>query len=124
MIKLIISGPVDRFALIKPTIVSLRGYAGASIKRVVAIRPLPQYPFRITDIRARSGRFIRFDLKDDTQPGKNGYLLTVENTRAERGSYRDNIIVKTDSSVRPELNLPVYGFVQTRPDASQKSSTK
>lgn len=123
-LSITIQGAVDRFALIKPAIVSLRGYSDASIKRTVAIRPLAKYPFRITNVEAEDGRFIRFDLKDDPTPGKTGYLLTVENTKADRGSYRDSIIVRTDSEVKPELTLPVYGFVRNRPGASQKSTTQ
>lgn len=119
-----ISGPVDRFVMIKPAIVSLRGYSDATIKRTVAIRPLPKYPFRITGIKAKIGRFIQHELKDDPTPGKQGYLLTIKNTKADPGSYQDTIVVETDSELRPELNLPVYGFVRKRPAATQKSKTK
>ena len=124
MLSISISGPVAKFADIKPAIVSLRGYTGAAIKRTVAIRPLPKYPFRIVDIEAKHGQFIKFDLKNDTTPGKKGYLLTVENTKTDRGSYQDTIIVKTDSKLKPELSLPVYGFVRNRPEKTQKSKTK
>ena len=124
MLSISISGPVAKFADIKPAIVSLRGYTGAAIKRTVAIRPLPKYPFRIVDVKAKHGRFIRFDLKNDTTPGKNGYLLTVENTKIDRGSYQDTIIVQTDSQLKPEFSLPVYGFVRNRPAKTQKSKTK
>jgi hypothetical protein len=124
VLSLAISGPVEKFALIKPAIVSLRGYTGSAIKRTVAIRPLPKYPFRIVDIEARDGKFIEFDLADDTTAGKKGYLLTVFNTRSDRGSYRDTIILKTDSKLKPELSLPVYGFVRNRPAAPQKSHQK
>ena len=110
--------------MIKPAIVSLRGYTGATIKRTIAIRPRPKYPFKITDIKPKDGRFIKIDVKDDPTPGKKGYLLTVENTKRDRGSYQDTIIVKTDSNLKPELSLPVYGFVRNRPATTQKSKTK
>lgn len=124
MLSLTISGPVENFALIKPAIVSLRGYTGSDIQRTVVIRPLPKYPFRVVDIEARDGKFIKFDLTEDTTPGKKGYLLTVYNTKSDRGSYRDMIILKTDSSLKPELSLPVYGFVRIRPGAPQESKQK
>ena len=109
--------------MIQPAIVSLRGYTGGTIKRTIAIRPLKN-PFKITDIKAKDGRFIKVDLKDDPTPGKDGYLLTVENTKRDRGSYQDTIIVKTDSKLKPELSLPVYGFVRNRPASTQKSKAK
>ena len=124
MLSITISGPVAKFADIKPAIVSLRGYTGDAIRRIVAIRPLPKYPFRITDVKAKHGRFIKVNLKDDTTPGKKGYLLTVENTKSDRGSYQDTIIVKTDNKIKPEFSLPVYGFVRSRPEKKQKSQTK
>jgi hypothetical protein len=124
VLSISIRGPVEKFAKIKPAIVSLRGYTGATIKRTIAIRPFPKYPFKITDIKAKHGKFIKFDLKGDPTPGNNGYLLTVENTKHDRGSYQDTIIVKTDSKLKPELSLPVYGFVRNRPDTNQKSKTK
>lgn len=118
------SGPVDRFVLIRPAIVSLRGYSDAPIKRTVAIRPLPRYPFRIKGIKAKNGRYIQFELKDDPTPGKKGFLLMVENTKADPGSYQDTIVVETDSKLKPELNLPVYGFVRKRPATTEKSKAK
>lgn len=124
VLSISIIGPVEKFAEIKPAIVSLRGYTGDAIKRTIVIRPLPKYPFQITDIKPKDGRFIKFDLKDDTTPGKNGYLLTVENTKTDRGSYQDTIIVGTDSKLKPEISLPVYGFVRDRPETTQKSKTK
>lgn len=110
--------------MIKPALVSLRGYSDGPIKRTVAIRPLPKYPFRITGIKAKNGKYIQFEIKDDPTPGKNGFLLTVENTKPDPGSYQDTIIVKTDSQLKPELNLPVYGFVRNRPGNTQKSKTQ
>jgi hypothetical protein len=121
VLSLTIGGPVEKFALIKPAIVSLRGYTGAAIKRTVAIRPLPKYPFRIVDVKARDGKFIKFDLADDTTPGRSGYLLTVFNTKSDRGSYHDTIILKTDNELKPELSLPVYGIVRNRPPTTEKS---
>jgi len=124
VISLHLSGPVERFALIKPAIVSLRGYAGDAIKRTVAIRPLPKYPFKITGVEAKNGSFVKFDLKDDLTSGEAGYLLTVENTKPDQGSYQDTLTLKTDSQLKPELDLPVYGFVRNRPQATQKSKSK
>ena len=63
-------------------------------------------------------------MKDDLTSGEAGYLLTVENTKPDQGSYQDTLTLKTDSQLKPELDLPVYGFVRNRPQATQKSKSK
>ena len=57
------------------------------------------------------GEFISFRLDEVTGPEKKGYLLTVENTRKEKGRYRDTIVLKTTSKIRPELEIGVSGNI-------------
>ena len=125
MIELAVSGPVDRFALIRPAVVSLRGYIGEPVKRTVAIQTMPKYPFKITEAKAQDGRFIRFSLQDEFKSGESPeYRLLVENTKQDIGSYSDTIILKTDSDLQPELTLPVYGLLRNRSQPDQQKSIK
>jgi hypothetical protein len=111
---LVISGPVEKFVTIRPQHVSLRGIAGDSIKGQVTIIPEKKYPFKILDVRAKDGKNINFQLDEVNKSNGQTYELKVENLREKTGRYYDTIILKTDSKVRPELNVRVYGYLQTR----------
>jgi hypothetical protein len=111
---LIISGPVEKFATIRPKHVSLRGYAGDPIKGQVSIIAEKKYPFKIIDARAQDGKNITFQLDDVKKSNGQAYELKVENLREKTGRYYDTIILKTDSKVRPELKVRVYGYLHAR----------
>ncbi len=111
---LVISGPVEKFATIRPQHVSLRGYAGDSIKGVVTIIPEKKYPFKILDVQAQNGQNINIRLDEVKKSSGRAYELKVENLRQKAGRYYDTIILKTDSKVRPELNVRVYGYLRAR----------
>jgi hypothetical protein len=110
---LIISGSVEKFATIRPQHVSLRGYAGDPIKGQVSIVPEKKYPFKILDARAKDGKNIKFQLDEVKNSKGQAYELKVENLREKTGRYYDTIILKTDSKIRPELNVRVYGYLRT-----------
>jgi hypothetical protein len=87
----------------------LRGSTGEEIKRKVTIIPAPKYPFKILKARARDGKDISYQLSEEK--GENGrqYALIVENKRSQKGRYFDIITLETDSQIRPELQIRVYG---------------
>ncbi len=111
---LIISGPVEKFATIRPQHVSLRGYAGDSIKSKVTIIPEKKYPFKILDARAQKGENINIQLAEVKKSSGQAWELKVENLRQKAGRFYDTIILKTDSDVRPQLNVRVYGYLRER----------
>ena len=111
---LVISGPVEKFATIRPQHVSLRGYAGDSIKGMVTIIPEKKYPFKILDARAQNGKNINIQLGEVKKSSGRAYELKVENLRQKTGRYYDTISLKTDSKVRPELKVRVYGYLRAR----------
>ena len=92
----------------------MRGYAGDAIKGTVTIVPDKKYPFKILDAQAQDGKNIRFELAELNPSSSRGYELKVENLRQQTGRYYDTIILKTDSDVRPELNVRVYGYLRER----------
>ena len=111
---LVISGPVEKFATIRPQHVSLRGYAGDSIKSKVTIIPEKKYPFKILDARAQKGENINIQLAEVKKSSGQAWELKVENSRQKAGRFYDTIILKTDSEVRPQLNVRVYGYLRER----------
>ena len=106
---LVITGKVERFATIKPKHVNLRGYVGDALVTKLSITPETKYPFKITNVRAKDGKNIKIQLKEVTDAGNGTYELEVENLKQETGRYVDTIFLDTDSKIRPQLSIRVYG---------------
>lgn len=111
---LVISGQVDNFATIRPQSLSLRGYVGDSIKGMISIIPEKKYPFKILNAKAQSGKNVNVQLDETTNSNGTAYELKVENLSQKSGRYYDTIILETDSKIRPELNVRVYGYLRER----------
>ena len=91
---------------------------------IVKIIPEAKYPFKIEEVRAQKGKDIRFELKplkDQEQPG---YELIVENLKKTKGRYSDAIILKTDSKVKRELKIHIYGDILDKPSKKKKAELK
>jgi hypothetical protein len=110
-IRLTISGNVEKFATISPQQVRLVGPGNKQIKQTVLIFPRKAYPFKIIGVKARIGRDIRYSQDVYKDGDAEGYILTVENARETQGRYTDTIYLRTDSDVRPEIAIPVYGDI-------------
>lgn len=108
------TGDVEKFVSIQPRQINLRGFKGDSIQGSVTIVPEKKYPFKIVNVRAKDGKFIKFQVEE--KQGLNGiqYTLNVENLKTEAGRYFDIITLKTDSKLKSELNVRVYGHLQER----------
>lgn len=122
-LRLTISGPVEKFVTIKPRHVRLFGNVGEPIKSTVTITPEKKFPFKILETKARTGQFIKYELK--TEQGSSGtkYTLEIENTRREKGRYVDKILLKTDNSIRPELQVNIFGQIRDpQEEAAKKTS--
>lgn len=115
VVKLEISGVVENFVTINPRAISLRGFVGDTIKKSVTIIPEKKYDFKITKVRARNGKNISFQLEEVKGTGRSEYSLTVENLLNQEGNYSDLIIMETDSKIKPEVYVKVYGNLRQRP---------
>jgi hypothetical protein len=112
---LAITGQVDNFVTISPNYVRLQGFEGEPISQSVRIIPEEKYPFKILDVIAQNGENVGFQLQEIKESNTTQYLLTVENRKKDQGRYVDSIILQTDSSIRPELEVRVFGYVRARP---------
>jgi len=130
-IRLQISGQVEKFVTIQPMMASMIGFSSEPIESKVRIIPEEKYPFKILEVKAEKGGHIAYKLEEKTfseppEPGKpkseepeaekpkiekSGYELTVENIKKDPGRYRDFIYLKTDSEVRPEIVIKVFGNI-------------
>ena len=119
-IQLVVSGTVKNFATITPRNVRLYGTAGSPLRQTVTIVPEKSYPFKIVETKARSGRDIRFDLREEKDAATVKYLLTVENLKDSQGRYFDTIQLTTDSKIRPQIQINVSGRID--PADGQKTN--
>jgi hypothetical protein len=106
---------VEKFATVIPRAVNLRGFVGDTIKKSVTIIPEKKYDFKITKSHARNGKYINFQLEQVKGAERTEYALTIENLRTDPGRYSDVIILETDSEIRPNLSVRVYGNLRQRP---------
>ena len=111
---LIITGQVERFVTIRPQHANMRGFVGDPIKGSVTIIPEKKYPFKILNLRAKDGKYIKYQLEETKESDTTAYRLNIENVKTDAGRYYDAIILETDSKIRPQLNVRVYGYLRAR----------
>ncbi len=108
-IKVEVSGNIgaEEFVTITPKKAILYGYTGELIEASVSIIPKEKHPFKVLEVKAKSGENICYKLEEVEGSKKTEYLLTVENLKEEKGHYSDTIILKTDSKILPEIQIRV-----------------
>ena len=109
--SLIISGRIEKFFMLSPNQVRLEGLVGKQIEHIVTITPEEKYPFKIVKASVKTGKYIRFNLKEVKGSKKTVYLLSVENLRKEKGRYYDMIFLKTDNRLLPDISVRVFGNI-------------
>jgi len=87
------------------------GYAGQPLKTVVKIVPEKKYPFKIIDTKTSDQKNIRYTLEETQDLQGTGYILYVENVRKEQGNYYALISLKTDSKIKPLIQISIYGNI-------------
>ena len=112
IVPLSIEGMVEKFATTSPKVVKLRGISTDEIISTITIINEDRYPFSITEATAKDGKNIHVKLEELKEEGKKGYRLTVKNIKKDGGRYRDTIVLKTTSKIRPEITIGVYGQIQ------------
>ena len=111
---LVISGQVEKFVTIRPQHANMRGFVGDPVKDSITIIPEKKYPFKILNLRAKDGKYIKYQLEEIKESDTTAYTLNIENLKTEAGRYYDAIILETDSKIRPQLNVKVYGYLRPR----------
>ena len=111
---LVITGLVEKFVTMKPRHINLRGIAGDTVKSKVTLIPEKKYPFKILSVRAKDGKYLKYQLEEIKQSDRLAYEINVENLRQDSGRYYDAIILETDSKIQPQLNIRVYGYLRPR----------
>lgn len=111
ILRLPVGGIVESFAVIQPDRVILRGDAGNRVESSVTIIPSEKYPFAVIGSSTRNldGK-IAYDIEKEGAK----YVLKIRNLLNEPGKYYGAIELKTDSTVKPALNLRVYGVINEK----------
>ena len=109
---LVISGEVEKFVTIRPQHANMRGFVGDPIKGTVTIIPEKKYPFKIINLHAKDGKNIKYQLEETKESDTTAYKINIENLKTDAGRYYDSIIIETDSKIRPQLNVRVYGYLR------------
>jgi hypothetical protein len=111
VVELVLTGKVEKFAEIQPERVRLTGRMGDPVSVTVRIVPRDEHPFKIKNVRAMRGQYIQSSLAVREEGGKPYYELTVSSTRQEPGRIVDVVNLETDSRVRPQLQVHVFGEI-------------
>jgi hypothetical protein len=112
---LTVAGSVEVFADIHPERIILRGKSGQPMRQELVVKPRDSYPFKVTEINAKNGVNIQYELKEQETPQGKSYIVTVENTKTSPGKYYDTLILSTDSPLKPKLPIHVYGTIAAGP---------
>ena len=81
---------------------------------MVTIIPEKKYPFKIVKTKADKGTNIQFDIKEVTRKDRLEYQLVVRNTKETAGRYVDTIHLITDSKIRQDIPIRVYGYIANK----------
>jgi hypothetical protein len=125
-LQLVVKGKVKKFVTIQPKRVRLNGALQDVVRQTVEIIPEKAYPFKIVGTSAKPGDNIKLTLGEKEGEGGKSYQIVIENIRQQAGRYYETITIKTDSDVKPELEIRVYGDIKDpegkTPPASDSSS--
>jgi len=111
---LVLSGQVEKFVTIRPQNVNMRGFVGDPIKGTVTIIPEKKYSFKILNLSVKDGKYIKYQLEETKESDTTAYKLNIENLKTDAGRYYDSIILETDSKIRPQIDVRVYGYIRPR----------
>lgn len=117
---LILTGQIDKLFSLSPRRLRLVGKLGTEIKQKLVLDTHEKYPFKLTAVRAQHGIHIRYTFEEVAQSQKMRYVVTVENTREETGSFLDKLYLVTDSKLQPEIEVPIYGLINPKPNNRQE----
>jgi len=120
LLNLTVIGNINNFVRIIPNRVILNGFTGDPIERTVKIITEEKYPFKMVGDRTVRKKYIRYELEEAKRSEKPGYVLTVANLKKQKGRYFETIRLKTDSKIRPEISIRVYGNILDRSPGGKK----
>jgi hypothetical protein len=114
--QLTISGFVAPFAEISPERVVFRGYAGQPMQTRIVVRTRPQYPFQLTGVETKYGGNVKFEWSTEKTAQGLEYVIEVQNVKTSPGKYYEILLLKTDSKLKPQIPISIYGSIAAAAD--------
>lgn len=122
-VDLIIRGDVKEFATIQPSRVRMAGKVGDDVSSTVTVTPAEEFPFSVVGVEPLKEGNVKVEMVEEPvseADDRKRYKVTVTNLKQEKARYFDTIVLKTDSDVRPELKISVYGNIFDPPPRPKK----
>jgi hypothetical protein len=113
-VDLIVRGEVKEFATIRPSRVRMAGKVGDEVSTTVTVTPAEEFPFSVLEVKPMKEGNVKVEIEEapeSAEAARKQYKVTVTNLKQEKARYFDTIVLKTDSDVRPELKISVYGNI-------------
>jgi len=85
------------------------------LKKTVTITPQEKYPFKIVAVETKKSGNIAAEIEAVNSTVPTTYKLTITNLKKEKGRYVESVTLKTDSPVRSEIKIRVYGQIVEKP---------
>ncbi len=95
--------------------VFLRGTVETALKKTVTITPQKKYPFKIIAVETKKSGNITTQIEAINSTEPTTYKLTIINLKQNKGRYVESVTLKTDSPVRSEIKIRVYGQISEKP---------
>lgn len=111
MLKVVVAGKIEKFAKIHPRIVRLNGIAGVPLVADVQITPNDIDPFKISGVQTKKNGLIRVEPFKLCSAVDKSCFFRIENLKATSGRYADTIIIRTNSSIKPDFPIHVIGII-------------
>ncbi|MFZ2921948.1 MAG: DUF1573 domain-containing protein [Desulfosalsimonadaceae bacterium] len=110
MLKLMMHGQISLFADISPKSLILKGQTGEKVQATSIITPYKEYPFSITGVVLDEALKEQVSIDIDREDEK--FIVTATNKIKSPGQYLGKMIIKTDSSVKPEIKMFIKGTIR------------
>lgn len=103
---LTITGNVDPVLIIEPKRVILSGNAGENLETEIILSHDKRHPLKILSVESMRGN-VSVRLEEIKGSEQTKYKIIVTSLKKEKGKYRDNIHLKTDSDIYPDKQIKV-----------------
>jgi len=112
---LTIQGVVEKVVDITPKSLVFQGDCGTVMEKTITIIPIPKYPLNVLSLKFKTGKYMTGTLEKTQINGKQAYKVIVKTKKEAAGNFYDKVTLKTDSRVKPIINVWVKVRLKDNP---------
>ena len=112
---LTIQGAVEKVVDITPKSLVFQGDCGTVMEKTITIIPIPKYPLNVLSLKFKTGKYMTGTLEKTQINGKQAYKVIVKTKKEAAGNFYDKVTLKTDSRVKPIINVWVKVRLKDNP---------